>query len=118
MLSIKQTTILTATLAFTALIPQRVVLAACNSTVNGRPMTVQECNTAIQVYGNVVPGHYYADNNGNWVNLNNPSHRGNTYRDARRQRGGSWGGGSYTSPSAVYDASGGCEGGSCVNIID
>ena len=28
------------------------------------------------------------------------------------------GGGSYVSPRGVYDASGGCEGGSCVNILD
>lgn len=103
----------------------QAALAACNATVNGRPMTPQECNTAIQVYGSVIPGDYYADDQGNWVNANNPMHRGNTYVDAQRARGGnrntyggSWGGGSYTSPRGVYDASGGCEGGSCVNIID
>jgi hypothetical protein len=89
-------------------------------------MTQQECNTAIQVYGSVIPGDYYADGQGNWVNANNPMHRGNTYLDAQRARGGSyresyggaWGGGSYVSPRGVYDASGGCEGGSCVNILD
>jgi hypothetical protein len=107
------------------------VLAACNATVNGRPMTQQECQTAIHVYGRVVPGDYYADGQGNWANANDPLHRGNTYLDAQwagggvsggsrggDSYGGSWGGGSYTSPSGVYDASGGCEGGSCVNIID
>ena len=92
--------------------------AACNATVNGRPMTPQECTTAIQVYGRVVPGDYLVDDYGNWVNANNPMHRGNTYTDGRRASSGSWGGGSYVSPRGVYDASGGCEGGSCVNIID
>ncbi len=95
--------------------------AACNATINGRPMTHQECALAIQVYGTVIPGRYGADANGNWWNLDNPLHRGNTYRDARRSRnnyGGSFGGGSLVSPHGVYDGSGGCEGGSCVNIID
>jgi hypothetical protein len=97
-------------------------LAACNATVNGRPMTDQECSIAIQVYGMVIPGHYGADANGNWWNLANPLHRGNTYYDAQRASqqsyGGSFGGGSMVSPNGVYDGSGGCEGGSCVNIID
>jgi hypothetical protein len=109
-----------------AWLPVHGVLAACNATVNGRPMSQQECNTAIQVYGSVIPGDYYADDQGNWVNANNPMHRGNTFLDARRASagnyresyGGSWGGGSHFSPRGVYDASGGCEGGSCVNIID
>ena len=92
-------------------------LAACNATVNGRPMTRQECAQAIQVYGRVVPGNYLVDGNGNWVNANNPAHRGNTYRDGRGTSGGSWGGRSYVSPSGVYAPSGGCEGGSCVNLI-
>ena len=96
--------------------------AACNATINGRPMTQQECALAIQVYGTVIPGRYGADANGNWWNLDNPLHQGNTYRDAQRNSrqsyGGSFGGGSLTSPHGVYDGSGGCEGGSCVNIID
>ena len=94
-------------------------MAACNATVNGRPMSRQECALVIQVYGRVVPGDYWVDNDGNWVNINNPMHRGNTFRDAgNTTSGGSWGGGSYVSPRGVYDPSGGCEGGSCVNIID
>ena len=92
--------------------------AACNATVNGRPMTPQECALAIQVYGQVVPGDYLVDGYGNWVNTSNPMHRGNSYSDGRSNYGGSWGGGSYVSPRGVYDASGGCEAGSCVNIID
>jgi hypothetical protein len=106
-------------------------LAACNATVNGRPMSSQECAITIQVYGQVVPGDYLMDDNGNWVNIRNPMHRGNIYIDAQSTSSGSWGngyyentpagswgGGSYVSPSGVYDSTGGCEGGSCVNIID
>ena len=93
--------------------------AACNAMINGRPMTHQECSVAIQVYGTVIPGRYGMDANGNWWNLDNPWHRGNTYQDAQRNsQGGSFGGGSLVSPHGVYDGSGGCEGGSCVNIID
>ena len=96
--------------------------AACNATINGRPMTHQECAIAVQVYGTVIPGRYGADANGNWWNLDNPQHYGNTYRDAQRNSqqgyGGSFGGDSLFSPKGVYDGSGGCEGGSCVNIID
>ncbi len=100
--------------------PSGKALAACNATVNGRPMSQQECAMLISIYGQVIPGNYWADNNGNWVNINNPRHQGNIYRDAQRQNqnGGSWGGGSYVSPRGVYDPTGGCEGGSCVNIID
>ena len=100
----------------------KTALAACNATVNGRPMSPQVCATTRQVYGQVIPGDYLMDDNGNWVNRNNPMHRGNIYRDARSVTGnppsGSWGGGSYVSPRGVYDSTGGCEGGSCVNIID
>ena len=99
--------------------------AACDVMINGRPMTEEECATAIQIYGQVIPGEYLMDEYGNWVNINNPAHRGNTYTDAQNNQntyqegyGGSWGGGSVVSPRGVYDASGGCEGGSCVNIID
>ncbi|MEO1494353.1 MAG: hypothetical protein AAFV19_19565 [Pseudomonadota bacterium] len=95
------------------------VQAACGATINGYPMTPQQCALAIQIYGTVIPGRYGADANGNWWNLDNPRHRGNTYRDARRAQqrssGGSWSG---RHTSGVYDSSGGCEGGSCVNIID
>lgn len=63
--------------------------AACNAWVNGRPMTSQECMIALQVYGRVVPGRYAVDAYGNWVNLDNPMHRGNTYRDAQSGQGGS-----------------------------
>jgi hypothetical protein len=66
--------------------------AACNATVNGAPMSIELCEAAWQIYGGVLPGHYYVDDAGNWVNLNNPAHTGNFYRDA--QGGGGGGGGS------------------------
>ncbi len=121
MASIPQTALAGAALAGMICASSQTALAACNATVNGRPMTPQECALNMQVYGVVIPGNYLVDGYGNWVNANNPMHRGNTYRDAQRARGGSggsWGGGSYVSPRGVYDPSGGCEGGSCVNIID
>ena len=67
--------------------------AACNATVNGRPMSMELCQTASQIYGGVLPGHYYVDQAGNWVNVDNPAHSGNFYRDAQ-MGGGSGGGGS------------------------
>lgn len=66
--------------------------AACNATVNGQPMSMELCQTAWQIYGGVLPGHYDVDEAGNWVNLDNPAHAGNFYRDA--QRGGGGGGAS------------------------
>ncbi len=118
MASIYRVTYSSLVLAVMTVISSETVLAACNSTVNGRPMSQQECALSMQVYGQVIPGDYLMDQYGNWVNANNPMHRGNTYRDAQSSRGGSWGGRSYVSPNTVYDASGGCEGGDCVNIID
>lgn len=70
--------------------------AACGATVNGRPMSVDMCAAVYQVYGAVVPGHYRVDQAGNWVNLANPAHRGNLYRDAQRGSGGGTGGGGLT----------------------
>ena len=67
--------------------------AACNATVNGAPMSIELCAAVYQIYGGVVPGHYQVDRAGNWVNLANPSHNGNFYRDAERPRGGSGGSG-------------------------
>lgn len=65
--------------------------AACNSTVNGRPMSVQECEMARQIYGSYPRGHYLRDRHGNWVNRYDPSERGNVFLDAQR---GGYGGGS------------------------
>lgn len=101
-----------------ACLPSKTALAACNATVNGRPMTPQECHRTIQIYGQVIPGDYLVDDKGNWVNVNNPMHYGNIYIDAQRAPSGSWGGQTYISPHGIYDSTGGCEGGSCVNIID
>ncbi|MEW8026641.1 MAG: hypothetical protein AB2792_14670 [Candidatus Thiodiazotropha sp.] len=116
--SMKRAVFSTTVLAVISFISSEAAQAACNATVNGRPMSQQECALTIQVYGQVIPGDYLTDGYGNWVNANNPMHRGNTYRDAQNYRGGSWGGQSYVSPHGVYDPSGGCEGGDCVNIID
>lgn len=115
---IKRAVFFFTTLAVVLGISIESAMAACNATLNGRPMTEQECALSMRVYGQVIPGDYLMDGYGNWVNANNPMHRGNTYRDANRNAGGSWGGRSYVSPNAVYDGNGGCEGGDCVNIID
>lgn len=114
----KQAVLSAAALAAATCMSSVTALAACNATVNGRPMSPQECAMAIQVYGRVVPGDYLVDRYGNWVNINNPMHRGNTYMGNQGTSGGSWGSQSYTGPSGVYDSTGGCEGGDCVNIID
>ena len=66
--------------------------AACNATVNGQPMSMELCEAAWQIYGGVLPGHYYVDEAGNWVNIDNPAHTGNFYRDAQMGRGGGGGG--------------------------
>jgi hypothetical protein len=72
--------------------------AACNATVNGRPMSPQDCMMARQIYGSVAPGHYVADQRGNWSNLSNGT-SGNIYRDAQRGGGsGSYGGGMTSTP--------------------
>jgi hypothetical protein len=124
MISLKRTAFSVAALTVMTFMSSETTLAACNASVNGRPMSPQECAIAIQVYGQVLPGDYLVDNNGNWININNPAHHGNTYLDAQSITSGdsyvgsSWGGGTVVSPRAVFDPTGGCEGGSCVNIID
>ena len=60
--------------------------ASCNATVNGRPMSWQECEMARQIYGGYPRGHYLRDRYGNWVNTLNPSERGNVFHDAQRPR--------------------------------
>jgi len=67
--------------------------AACGAQLNGRPMTAQECISLRSIYGSVLPGRYASDGRGNWVNLDNPGHRGNIYTDRRRGGGGGGGGG-------------------------
>lgn len=116
--AVKRTAFSAAVLVMVVFVSSEAAQAACNATINGRPMTQQECALSIQVYGYVIPGDYLVDGYGNWVNANNPMHRGNTYRDARRNYGGSWSSGSPVGSSTVYDGSGGCEGGGCVNIRD
>ncbi len=116
--ALKRNAFSVAALAVMAFISSETALAACYATINGRPMTQQECALTIQAYGYVIPGDYLVDSDGNWVNANNPMHRGNTYRDAQRNYGGSWSSGSPVGGSTVYDGSGGCEGGGCINIMD
>ena len=67
--------------------------AACNAIVNGQPMSMELCQVASMVYGGVMPGRYHMDQAGNWVNIDNPAHAGNIYRDAQMGRGGGGGGG-------------------------
>ena len=76
--------------------------AACNATVNGQPMSMEICQTAWQIYGGVVPGNYYVDQAGNWVNIDNPAHRGNFYSDAQGGGGGGGGSGGMTSTAGGY----------------
>ena len=93
--------------------------AACGAFVNGRPMTHDWCRIATQIYGYVQPGRYVADDRGNWYNLDT-GQSGNVYADAQYSghRGGSGNGGGGRWTSTTIDPSGGCEGGSCVNIVD
>ncbi|MEM8952111.1 MAG: hypothetical protein AAGA21_09340 [Pseudomonadota bacterium] len=68
--------------------------AACGATINGAPMTVEECNLAMQIYGGVQPGHYWMDANGTWGVMGDPTPRGNIQNDAYayQSRGGVYGG--------------------------
>jgi hypothetical protein len=72
--------------------------AACNATVNGEPMSMELCQAVWQIYGGVVPGNYQVDDAGNWVNLSNPAHAGNFYRDAQGGAGGGGSGGLTSTP--------------------
>ena len=102
-----------------AMAPWADANASCGAFVNCRPMTGNWCRIAIQTYGYVQPGRYVADGHGNWFNLDT-GQSGNIYRDSqnpgRRSGSGDGGGGRWT--SSTIDPSGGCEGGSCVNILD
>ena len=46
--------------------PWEEAFAACNATVNGRPISPELCALATRVYGSVVPGRYWVDYQGNW----------------------------------------------------
>ena len=63
--------------------------AACNSTVNGYPMSSQLCSQATEIYGSVEPGNYWLDNQGNWGRVGTPYPQGNLYWDAQRRPGAS-----------------------------
>ena len=66
--------------------------AACGATINGAPMTVEQCNLAIQLYGSVQPGHYWMDANGTWGLMGDPTPRGNINSGAYESRPGLYGG--------------------------
>jgi hypothetical protein len=80
--------------------------AACNATVNGWPMSPQDCALAIQIYGYVEPGHYWLDQQGNWGRIGVPYAQGNLYMDAQ-----SGGGRASDSDGMTCYSSGGCIGG-------
>lgn len=65
--------------------------AACGATVNGAPMTVEQCNLARQLYGSVEPGHYWMNAEGTWGVLGDPTARGNIYSGAYQSRSGAYG---------------------------
>jgi hypothetical protein len=80
--------------------------AACNATVNGRPMPMETCALATQIYGYVEPGHYWADNQGNWGRVGVPYPQGNLYQDSQRKsRGRSW---TRTGPFGSMGSDGSC----------
>lgn len=58
--------------------------ARCSATVNGAPMTAEECEVARNIYGAYPYGHYLRDGQGNWVNIYNWSEKGNVFLDAQR----------------------------------
>ncbi len=68
--------------------------AACGATINGAPMTAEQCNLASQIYGAVQPGHYWMDASGTWGLMGDPTPRGNIQSDAYayQSRGGVYGG--------------------------
>jgi hypothetical protein len=68
--------------------PWEKAFAACNATVNGRPMTAELCALATRVYGGVAPGHYWVDDQGNWGRMGSPYAEGNLVADGGRSRGG------------------------------
>jgi hypothetical protein len=70
-------------LAF-AMQPLERAFAACNATVNGRPMSHELCALATRVYGGVVPGHYWVDDQGNWGRMGSSYAEGNLLRDKGR----------------------------------
>ena len=66
--------------------------AACGATINGAPMTAEQCTLAKQLYGSVQPGHYWMDANGTWGLMGDPNPRGNIYSGTYQTRPGTYGG--------------------------
>lgn len=98
-----------------ASMPAEKALAACNATVNGRPMSQELCAYATAVYGGVVPGHYWVDDQGNWGRMGSPYAEGNLLHDS----GGGGSAGSRGQPW-IYRGPGGSAGsdGECMYYND
>lgn len=103
----RRTILATLAVAGSTLATMPAANAACGATVNGQPMSIELCSAVYQIYGGVIPGHYRVDQDGNWINLANPSHRGNFYRDAQRPLAGSGGGASGGLTSTPFGSVGG-----------
>lgn len=84
--------------------PWEEAFAACNATVNGRPMSAELCALATRVYGSVVPGHYWVDDQGNWGRVGSQYAEGNLLRDQRRG-GQDW---TYRGPGGAAGSDGEC----------
>jgi hypothetical protein len=76
----------------TFMAPMSSAQAFCNATINGVPMTAEQCNFAIQKYGSVQPGHYWMDANGTWGVMGDPTPRGNINSGIYETRPGVYGG--------------------------
>ncbi|NJO36927.1 MAG: hypothetical protein HC871_03970 [Rhizobiales bacterium] len=81
-----------AALLGSAMVPAGPAHAACNATVNGYPMTAEQCAFAVEKYGAVQPGHYWMDANGTWGLMGDPTPRGNIYAGGYQSRQGVHGG--------------------------
>jgi hypothetical protein len=87
-------------------------------TVNGQPLGPQEMAEADWNVGFRLPnGHYWWDPNTGYWGLVGGAALGRV-APARRSRGSGGGGGGGGLYPITIDPSGGCEGGSCVNILD
>ena len=81
-----------ATILGVTMVPWADAYAACGATVNGVPMTVEQCNFTQQKYGYVEPGHYWMNDNGTWGRVGDSTPRGNIYSGIYQSRDGLYGG--------------------------
>ncbi|MDH3662081.1 MAG: hypothetical protein OEU92_18980 [Alphaproteobacteria bacterium] len=84
--------ILGAIIGGSTMLPLSAAHANCNATINGFPMTAEQCRLAIQTYGYVQPGHYWMDANGTWGVMGDPTPLGNIHSGAYQSRSGVYGG--------------------------